>query len=199
MCISITQSSSVAHHIKIARGWQWINWILKIQELVRQTKQLFTQWTHSGKRKRGKHISRPLKLSLSCPRLKHLCLQQAHSLLITAKSPCSTSWCSTTFTIIPGERNKTKVCSADHLCAQEARRVSGKKPQTEKNTQAGHSWCLLSQNEMDFIFHMASFYSGRINDTIYSPLPFPCRGGAPIQQRAAQSAPSALYDPSAIH
>jgi len=35
-----------------------------------------------------------------------------------------------------------------------------------------------SSDEMDFIFHMASFYSGRLTDTIYNPLPFPGRGGA---------------------
>lgn len=39
------------------------------------------------------------------------------------------------------------------------------------------------QNEMDFVFHMASFYLVRLTDTIYNPLPFPSRCVAAIQRR----------------
>ena len=45
-----------------------------------------------------------------------------------------------------------------------------------------------STDEMDFIFHMASFYDGRLTDTIYNPLPLPDRGGAPIPQTPAAEA-----------
>lgn len=55
------------------------------------------------------------------------------------------------------------------------------------------------QNEMDFIFHMASFYLGRLTDTIYNPLPFPSRCIAPIQGKGRGKSPPALYEPNSIH
>ena len=58
----------------------------------------------------------------------------------------------------------------------------------ENRGGGGNTPLLAFQNEMDFIFHMASFYSGRLTDTIYNPLPFPGRGGAPIQTRSAPKA-----------
>lgn len=40
-------------------------------------------------------------------------------------------------------------------------------------------------DEMDFIFHMASLYSGRQTDILYSPLLFPGCGSAAMQQKSA--------------